>query len=63
MKYSGNLIGLVVEEGGKKKDALRLSIMDHLLKIICKLPENMSGQIGGCRCTSRRVFHHCGRRS
>lgn len=62
MNCCGSLIGLVVEEDGKKKDVLELIIKVHLLMNTKSNQENMNGLIGEYKHISKRLFHLYGKR-
>jgi hypothetical protein len=63
MNYFGTLIGHVVEKVGKKKVALKLTIMDLILMSIRRSQENMSGLIGGSKSSSRKQSLLFGKRN
>jgi hypothetical protein len=62
MKFSGNLIGLAVEEAGKKRVAQEPGIEDLSLMNILRNQESMNGPIGEFKSSSRKQSHHSGKR-
>lgn len=63
MSFYGNLIGLAVEEVGKKKDVQELSTEEYSLMNIKRLQESTFGLIGEHNLTSRKLTHTSGRRN
>lgn len=62
MIYYGNHIGHAAEVDGKMKDAHVPTITVLTQRIIRRNLENMNGQIGECRLSSRKQYHLFGKR-